>query len=170
GGAGAPPGGGGPPAGARRSGTLYTPQIVGLGKALALAWESQTSEQKTLRQLRDRLWHSLKNIPDLYLNGHPTQRLANNLNISVAGLDGQALVLGLKHTVALSSGAACSSASTTPSHVLKALGHSDELAYASLRFGIGRFNTAADIDQVARACHETIKGLRRSPVPAPSVN
>ncbi|MGD1862704.1 MAG: cysteine desulfurase family protein [Leptolyngbyaceae cyanobacterium] len=151
----------------RRSGTLYTPQIIGLGKALALAWETQTSEQQTMRQLRDRLWHSLQNLPDVYLNGHPTQRLANNLNVSVAGLDGQALILGLKNTVALSSGAACSSTNTAPSHVLKALGHSDELAYASLRFGIGRFTTADEIKQVAQACFTTIQTLRQSKVHHP---
>lgn len=148
----------------RRSGTLYTPQIVGLGQALDLAWQDQATEQAQLRALRDRLWQSLQDLPGVRLNGHPTQRLANNLNISVSGVDGQALLLGLKDIVALSSGAACSSTSTAPSHVLKALGHSDELAYASLRFGLGRFTTAADLDQVAQACRETITALRSSPV------
>lgn len=144
----------------RRSGTLYPPQIVGLGKALELAWAQQTSEQVQVRALRDRLWQALKDLPDVYLNGHPTQRLANNLNISVGGVNGQALLLGLKNTVALSSGAACSSTSTAPSHVLKALGHPDALAQASLRFGIGRFNTVTEIDQVAQACRDTILTLR----------
>ncbi|RZM77287.1 cysteine desulfurase family protein [Leptolyngbya iicbica] len=144
----------------RRSGTLYTPQIVGLGKALELAWASQASEQARLGEMRDRLWQALQDLPGVQLNGHPTQRLAHNLNLSVAGVDGQALLLGLKNVVALSSGAACSSTSTAPSHVLKALGHTDDLAYASLRFGLGRFNTPAEMDQVAQACRETIAALR----------
>jgi cysteine desulfurase len=145
-----------------RSGTLYTPQIVGFGEALAIAWAEQATEQQRLRGLRDRLWHSLKGIPGVTLNGHPTQRLAHNLNISVEGVDGQALLLGLRQVAAVSSGSACSTTSTAPSHVLKALGHSDALAYASLRFGIGRFNTAEEIDRVAAQCRETIAALRQS--------
>jgi len=150
----------------RRSGTLYPPQIVGFAKALELAWQHQTSEQASLQALRDRLWQSLQALPGVQLNGHPTQRLAHNLNISVTGVDGQALLLGLKNVVAVSSGAACSSTSTAPSHVLKAIGHSDELAYASLRFGLGRFNTVAEIDQVAQACRATIAALRPHPTPS----
>jgi len=150
----------------RRSGTLYPPQIVGFAKALELAWQHQISEQASLQVLRDRLWQSLQALPGVRLNGHPTQRLAHNLNISVTGVDGQALLLGLKNVVAVSSGAACSSTSTAPSHVLKAIGHSDELAYASLRFGLGRFNTVAEIDQVAQACRETIAALRPHPTPS----
>ena len=143
-----------------RSGTLYTPQIVGLGKALELAWIDQEAEQQRVRNLRDRLWHTLATLPGIHLNGHLTQRLANNINISVEDVEGQALLLGLRSIAAISSGAACSSTKTEPSHVLKALGHSDELAYASLRFGIGRFNTMAEIDQVAQSCQETILALR----------
>jgi cysteine desulfurase len=153
----------------RRSGTLYTPQIVGLGKALELAWENQASEQARLGAMRDRLWQTLQALPGVQLNGHPTQRLAHNLNISVTGVDGQALLLGLKNVVALSSGAACSSTSTAPSHVLKALGHTDALAYASLRFGIGRFNTLTEMDQVAQACGDTITALRSRSSVQPAV-
>jgi cysteine desulfurase len=153
----------------RRSGTLCTPQIVGLGKALELAWENQASEQTRLGAMRDRLWQTLQALPGVQLNGHPTQRLAHNLNISVTGVDGQALLLGLKNVVALSSGAACSSTSTAPSHVLKALGHTDALAYASLRFGIGRFNTLAEMDQVAQACYDTITALRSRSSVQPAV-
>ncbi|MEO1095107.1 MAG: aminotransferase class V-fold PLP-dependent enzyme [Cyanobacteria bacterium J06638_28] len=145
-----------------RSGTLYTPQIVGLGKALELAWQDPTAEQQRLAQLRDRLWQGLADLPGIVMNGHAHQRLSGNLNVSVTGVDGQALLLGLRGVAAVSSGAACSSVNTTPSHVLKALGHSDQLAYASLRFGIGRFNTATEIDQVADACRATILALRRS--------
>ena len=154
----------------RRSGTLYTPQIVGLGEALRLAWANQGSEQSRLQDLRDRLWQSLQTLPGIILNGHTTQRLANNLNVSIAEVDGQALILALRTVVALSSGSACSSVSTAPSHVLKALGREDDLAHASLRFGIGRFTTAEEIDQVAHHCHETILALRQAGRPVTTVH
>ncbi|MDX2098981.1 MAG: aminotransferase class V-fold PLP-dependent enzyme, partial [Leptolyngbyaceae cyanobacterium bins.59] len=98
----------------------------------------------------------------IHLNGHPTRRLASNLNVSVEGVDGKALILGLQPIVAVSSGSACTSAKTTPSHVLLALGRSDELAYASLRFGIGRFNTEAEVDRVAEAAVAAIRALRQA--------
>lgn len=151
-----------------RSGTLYTPQIVGFAKALEIAWQSQSSEQRRIGDLRDRLWQALEDIPGIHLNGHLTQRLANNLNVSVEGVDGQALLLGLRNVAAISSGSACSSTSTAPSHVLKAIGHSDDLAYASLRFGIGRFTTAEEIDHVAHCCRETIHALRQTPAVTPA--
>ncbi|MDX2216290.1 MAG: IscS subfamily cysteine desulfurase [Oculatellaceae cyanobacterium bins.114] len=131
-----------------RSGTLYTPQIVGFAKAVELGLTEMASETKRIQELRDRLWTKLESLGGIYLNGHPTQRLAGNLNISVAGVDGQALLLGLQAIAAVSSGSACSSAKAEPSHVLTALGRSPELAYASLRFGIGRFNTLEEIEQV----------------------
>ncbi|ESA35914.1 cysteine desulfurase [Leptolyngbya sp. Heron Island J] len=143
-----------------RSGTLYPPQIVGFAKALDLAVAEMDSERKRLVGLRSQLLHSLNQLPDICLNGHPTQRLPGNLNVSFGGVDGQALLLGLQSVVALSSGSACSSASTAPSHVLKALGRSDQLAYASLRFGLGRFTTAAEIQQVGEAVVATVKALR----------
>lgn len=143
-----------------RSGTLYPPQIVGFQTAVELAIADMATEQAQLQGLRDRLWRAIAPLPGVSLNGHPTQRLAGNLNISVDGVDGQALLLGLRQVVALSSGSACSSTATTPSHVLKALGHPDALAYASLRFGLGRFTTAEEIDQVAQATVETITALR----------
>ena len=90
----------------------------------------------------------------------PPRRLPGNLNVSFEGVDGQALLLGLRNIAAVSSGSACSSASTAPSHVLKALGHDDALAYASLRFGIGRFNTSEEIDQVAAGVVDTLRALR----------
>jgi cysteine desulfurase len=95
------------------------------------------------------------------LNGHPTQRLAGNLHISIESVDGAALALGLQPIVAVSSGSACTSKSTTPSHVLTALGHPDKLAYASVRFGIGRFNTETEIDQVGQQAIATIESLRQ---------
>ncbi|NEP12001.1 MAG: aminotransferase class V-fold PLP-dependent enzyme [Symploca sp. SIO2C1] len=145
-----------------RSGTLYTPQIVGFAKAVALGLEAQESESQQLLQLRERLWSALSQLPNIHLNGHPTQRLSGNLNISVEDVDSSALLLGLQPIVAVSSGSACSSTNVAPSHVLLALGHPESLAYASIRFGIGRFNTVAEIDQVAQQAIATIESLRQS--------
>jgi cysteine desulfurase len=150
--------------GGMRSGTLYTPQIVGFAKAVEIALQEQTTENQRLAQLRSRLWEVLSRLEGIYLNGHPNQRLAGNLNISVEGVDGAALLLALQPVVAVSSGAACSSATATPSHVLKALGHPEKLAYASVRFGIGRFNTAQEIDIVAKHVVSTIQSLRKQAI------
>ena len=143
-----------------RSGTLYPPQIVGFARAVELALEEMPSEMERLTNLRQRLWEKMSPVGDIFLNGHPKERLPGNLNISVAGVDGAALLLGLQPVVAVSSGAACTSTKTTPSHVLMALGHSEQLAYASIRFGIGRFNTEEEIDKVAKHAIATIKSLR----------
>ncbi|MDB9316054.1 aminotransferase class V-fold PLP-dependent enzyme [Spirulina sp. CS-785/01] len=145
-----------------RSGTLYPPQIVGFGKAVELGLEMMEEEAERLQGLRNRLWEQLQSLDDIYLNGHLSQRLPGNLNVSFAGVDGSALLLGLQPTVALSSGSACSSTATTPSHVLTALGRSEALAYASLRFGIGRFNTAEEIDRVAETTRQTVQSLRQA--------
>lgn len=144
-----------------RSGTLYTPQIVGFSKAVELAIAEMPSETQRLTQLRDRLWQALYQVPGMYLNGHPTQRLPGNLNMSVADVDGQALLLGLQPVMAVSSGSACTAAKLAPSHVLSAIGRSQDLAYASIRFGIGRFNTEAEIDSVAAWTLKTIASLRQ---------
>ncbi|NES72015.1 MAG: aminotransferase class V-fold PLP-dependent enzyme, partial [Okeania sp. SIO2D1] len=145
-----------------RSGTLYTPQIVGFGKAVEVAIAEMESEAKQLTTLRQQLWEKLQTVENIFLNGHPTQRLPGNLNISVEGVDGQALLLGLQPVVAVSSGSACTSAKIAPSHVLAALGRSEKLAYASVRFGIGRFNTAEEIDLVAEHAIATITSLRQA--------
>jgi len=144
----------------RRSGTLYPPQIVGFAKAIEIALATQTTETEHISQLSQKLWQQLSQLPGIHLNGHPTQRLSGNLNISVEGVDGAALLLGLQSIMAVSSGSACTSTTTAPSHVLTALGHSPELAYASIRFGIGRFNTIEEIDIVARQAIATIESLR----------
>ncbi len=143
-----------------RSGTLYTPQIVGFGHAVEIAQAEQDAESQQLRTWRDRLWHQLEPLGGVILNGHPTERLSGNLNISVEGVDGQALMLGLQSALAVSSGSACTSAEMSPSHVLKALGRSDTLAHASIRFGMGRFNTTDDIDRAAEVTIATIQTLR----------
>ncbi len=144
-----------------RSGTLYPPQIVGFAKAVEIALAEQATETQRLTQLRQQLWHPLSQLNGIHLNGHPSQRLPGNLNISVEGVDGAALLLGLQPVMAVSSGAACSSATTAPSHVLTALRYSEQLAYASVRFGIGRFNTPSEIDKVAQHAIATIHSLRR---------
>jgi len=144
-----------------RSGTLYTPQIVGFAKAVEIALAEQATETARLTELRQRLWQHLSRLDGIHLNGDPTQRLPGNLNISVEGVDGAALLLGLQPLMAVSSGSACSSATTAPSHVLTALGHSEQLAYASVRFGIGRFNTIDEIDKVGQHAIATITSLRQ---------
>jgi cysteine desulfurase len=145
-----------------RSGTLYAPQIVGFAKAVELGLAELASESQRQLKLRSRLWQQLSQLEGIHLNGHPTQRLPGNLNVSVEGVDGSALLLALQPVVAVSSGAACSSASTSPSHVLSALGHCESLAYASIRFGIGRFTTDEEIDRVAQHAIATIQSLRQA--------
>jgi cysteine desulfurase len=152
----------------RRSGTLYPPQIVGFAEAVRLGVAEMEAESQRTRELRDRLWEQLHQLDGIDLNGDRHQRLPGNLNISVAGVDGQALLLGLQPIVAVSSGSACTSAKMSPSHVLQALGRSADLAYASIRFGIGRFNTSAEIDRVAAHTVETIRSLRSARPPAAS--
>ncbi len=143
-----------------RSGTLYTPQIVGFGTAIDIALSEMDSEAARILELRDRLGSVLQTIDGVHLNGHPTQRLPGNLNVSFEGVDGQALLIGVQRAIAVSSGSACTSTKIEPSHVLQALGLSDSLAYASIRFGIGRFNTLEEIDRAAEVVIETVKGLR----------
>lgn len=145
-----------------RSGTLCTPQIVGFAEAVKIALAEREAENQRQKELRDYLWQKLSQLEGIYLNGDLNQRLAGNCNISIDRVDGSALLLALQSKIAVSSGSACSSTSTKPSHVLKALGHSDSLAKASLRFGIGRFNTKAEIEEVAEFTVKTINILRRS--------
>jgi cysteine desulfurase len=141
-----------------RSGTLATHQIAGFARAVELA--DAPNELARQRQLRDRLWSALEPLGGIHLNGYPTQRLPGSLNVSVEGVDGAALLLGLRSQVAVSSGSACGSGKTEPSHVLLALGRDRKLASASLRFCVGRFNTEAEIDQVAKQAVMTIQALR----------
>ncbi|PAX59881.1 IscS subfamily cysteine desulfurase [Brunnivagina elsteri] len=144
-----------------RSGTLYTPQIVGFGKAIEIALAEREKESDRITKLREKLWKLLSQLEGIHLNGHPTQRLPGNLNISFESVDGAALLLGLQSVMAVSSGSACSSTNTLSSHVLTALGHSEKLAYASIRFGIGRFNTEEEIEIVAQQVISTVQSLRQ---------
>jgi cysteine desulfurase len=146
----------------RRSGTLYTPQIVGFARAIELGVTEMSSESQRQLQLKEKLWWMLEKLEGIHLNGNFQQSLSGNLNISVEGVDGAALLLALQSVVALSSGSACSSSSTAPSHVLIALGRSKQLAHASLRFGMGRFNTVEEIITVGEIAIATIESLRRS--------
>ena len=116
---------------------------------------------KNLITLRTRLHEGLiKDLDDVYLNGHPTQRLPGNLNVSFSYVEGESFLMGLNKEIALSSGSACTSATLEPSYVLKALGVGEELAHTSIRFGLGRFNTEADVDYVIRRVVEVTKRLR----------
>jgi cysteine desulfurase len=146
----------------RRSGTLYTPQIVGFAKALEIGVAEMESESERLLQFKKQLWSMFEPLEGIYLNGNFNQSLPGNLNISVEGVDGSALLLGLQSVVAVSSGSACSSTSTAPSHVLTALGRNEKLAHASLRFGIGRFNTPEEIELVGQEAIATIQSLRQA--------
>ncbi|NET47254.1 MAG: aminotransferase class V-fold PLP-dependent enzyme, partial [Merismopedia sp. SIO2A8] len=120
----------------------------------------QATESARILALRQSLWQQLQVLDGVQLNGHLTQRLSGNLNVSVRGVDGQALLLGLQQKLAVSSGSACTSASMAPSHVLTALGHDKELARSSIRFGIGRFNTQDEIRQAAAHFAATVSSLR----------
>ncbi len=145
-----------------RSGTLPLPLCVGFGEACAVAKQEMAAESKRLLKLRDRLYQGLiSRIPDATLNGDGDRRLPGNLNMSFAGVDGEALLSGLK-TIAISSGSACTSASIEPSYVLKALGVDDALAYASLRIGLGRTTTEADVDLAIDVIAKQVESLRQA--------
>ena len=146
----------------RRSGTLYTPQIVGFAKALEIGVDLMESEAERLMGLKKQLWSMFEPLEGIHLNGNFTRSLHNNLNISIEGVNGSALLLALQSTMAVSSGSACSSESTAPSHVLLALGRDEKLAHASLRFGIGRFNTAEEIEVAGKTAIATIESLRQA--------
>jgi cysteine desulfurase len=158
-----------------RSGTLNVPGIVGFGKAVEISVASMEGEARRLRLLRSRLFDGITGrVEGVTLNGAPLpriqedgslaagvieERLPGNLNLSLAGVEGEALLMGIRD-VAVSSGSACTSASLRPSHVLKALGVTDDLAHASIRFGLGRGNTEEEIDFTIEAVEKTVKRLR----------
>jgi cysteine desulfurase len=144
-----------------RSGTLPVPLIVGLGEACELCQKEMEAEERRLLGLRERLQQRITSqLEDVYLNGHPVERLPGNLNLSFAYVEGEALMMGIKD-VAVSSGSACTSASLEPSYVLKALGVGDELAHSSIRFGLGRFNTEEEVDFVADDVVRAVNHLRQ---------
>ncbi|WP_337177875.1 aminotransferase class V-fold PLP-dependent enzyme [Paludisphaera sp.] len=143
-----------------RSGTPAVPLIVGLGEAFELAAREREADSARVKALRDRLEAAIRGrVPDVSLNGHPTERLDGNLNMSFAYVDGEALMMAMRD-VAVSSGAACTSAEPEPSHVLRAMGRDDDAARASLRFGLGRFTTAEEVDFAAEAVAAAVASLR----------
>jgi len=151
-----------------RSGTLNVPGIVGLAAAVEIARGEMAEEAVRTRGLRDRLHEKIvAELDDVYLNGHPTERLPGNLNLSFAYIEGESMLMGLNGSahpnlpaIAVSSGSACTSATLEPSYVLKALGVGDELAHTSIRFGLGRFNTEEEVDYVAGRVIDEVKRLR----------
>ena len=143
-----------------RSGTLNVPGIVGLGKACELAREEMAAEARRLGALRDRLKAKLENSLDyIHVNGSMDHRLPGNLNMSFVYVEGESLLMGI-NDVAVSSGSACTSATLEPSYVLKALGLGDDVAHSSIRFGLGRFNTDAEVDYVADKVIDVVQKLR----------
>jgi len=148
-----------------RSGTLNVPALVGMGKAAELCVENQAEEIKRVSALRDRLKAGLfERLDQIFLNGHPTERIPNNLNVSFLYVEGESLMMGF-NDIAVSSGSACTSASLEPSYVLKALGVGDDLAHSSIRFSLGRFSTEEEVDYaVERACAAVEKLRAMSPL------
>jgi len=142
-----------------RSGTLPTHQIVGMGEAFRIAREEMHKDAEHARRLSKRLLDGLKDIEQVFINGHLDNRVPHNLNISFNFVEGESLIMGIKG-IAVSSGSACTSASLEPSYVLRALGRSDELAHSSLRMTIGRFTTAEEIDYAVSTIKENVARLR----------
>ncbi|MEJ2394282.1 MAG: IscS subfamily cysteine desulfurase [Candidatus Thiodiazotropha sp.] len=142
-----------------RSGTLATHQIVGMGEAFRLASEEMAAENERVLGLRKRLWDGLKDMEEVYLNGDENMRVAGNLNISFAFVEGESLIMALKD-LAVSSGSACTSASLEPSYVLRALGREDELAHSSIRFTLGRFSTSEEVDYAIDKIRSEVERLR----------
>lgn len=143
-----------------RSGTLPVPLIVGFGKACELCEQEMSTESVRMAKMRDRLQEGIMNrMDEVYLNGHPTERLPNNLNISFAYVEGEALLMGVKE-IALSSGSACTSATLEPSYVLRALGVGSDLAHSSIRFGLGRFNTDEEVEYTIDRMIKAVTHLR----------
>jgi len=144
-----------------RSGTLNVPGVVGFGKACELCGQELEEEAAKLVTLRTKLYDGLTSqLEEVYLNGHPTQRIPGNLNLSFSYVEGESFLMGVNKDIALSSGSACTSATLEPSYVLKALGVGDDLAHTSIRFGLGRFNTEEDVDFVVKRVVEVVQRLR----------
>ncbi len=142
-----------------RSGTLPTHQIVGMGEAFRIAREEMAEENARLLGLRNRLLNGLKDIEEVYINGDLERRIPGNLNVSFNFVEGESLIMALKD-MAVSSGSACTSASLEPSYVLRALGREDELAHSSIRFTLGRFTTAEEVDFVVETVRRKVDKLR----------
>jgi cysteine desulfurase len=148
-----------------RSGTLPVPLIVGFGAACRLGMAEREREAARLTALRERLWSGLAAaLPGLHRHGHATEQLPGNLSVAFEGIQAEGLLLQLRD-VALSAGSACTAASPEPSHVLLACGVSPDLAHATVRFGLGRGNTAPEIDQVVAEVARVVRALRAHAAP-----
>jgi cysteine desulfurase len=142
-----------------RSGTLATHQIGGFGEAARLAKAEMATENQRVRALRDRLWNSIKDMEEVYVNGDLERRIPHNLNVSFNFVEGESLIMAVKD-IAVSSGSACTSASLEPSYVLRALGRNDELAHSSIRITLGRFTTEDEVDYAAQLIRRKVEKLR----------
>ncbi len=142
-----------------RSGTLATHQIVGMGEAARIARAEMASDNERIRMLRDKLWAGLSSMEAVVLNGDLEKRIPGNLNVSFNYVEGESLIMAIKD-IAVSSGSACTSASLEPSYVLRALGRSDELAHSSIRFTLGKFTTAEEIDFAVNLVRTKVAKLR----------
>ena len=144
-----------------RSGTLNVPGIVGLGKACEIGMRVWPEEGERLTRLRERFVAGvMQGLDHTYLNGHPTQRLPNNVNLSFAGVDAEALIMGMTE-VACSSGSACTSTTLEPSYVLRAMGLDDALVHASIRFGLGRWTTTEEVEFTVQTVVSRVQALAR---------
>ncbi|MBU2862945.1 aminotransferase class V-fold PLP-dependent enzyme [Reinekea forsetii] len=142
-----------------RSGTLATHQIVGIGTAAAILNEGFSDEHDRIEALKERLWSGIETLGDVFINGKGSPITAGHLNVCFKGLDGEALMMGVRN-LAISSGSACTSATVEPSFVLKAMGCSDKDAHSSLRISLGRFTTESDVDQAIASFSQAVNALR----------
>ena len=143
-----------------RSGTLNVPGIVGFAKAIDMAHDSMDRENRIYRRWTDRLLGRLADAGAV-LNGHPTQRLPHSLNMRFEGIDGKAIINSVSDRLAISAGSACTAQTVEPSHVLLAMGMSEEQAHSSIRIGCGRFNTENEISMAAEYIYEAVGSLKR---------
>jgi len=143
-----------------RPGTLPVHQIAGMGETMRILGEEMAAEVPRIRDLRDRLWAGIAGLPGLMLNGDPVNRLCSVLNVSVAHVEGESLRYGLAG-LAISSGSACNTATGEGSYVLRSLGRNDQLVESSVRFSLGRFSTAAEVDQVVEIFGDAVARLQR---------
>jgi len=142
-----------------RSGTLPTHQIVGMGEAFRIAREEMVEENARIMALRNQMLDGFKDMEEVHINGSLSQRVAGNLNVSFAFVEGESLIMALKD-LAVSSGSACTSASLEPSYVLRALGLNDELAHSSIRFSFGRYTTEEEVDYAIQKVRHAVEKLR----------
>ncbi len=144
-----------------RSGTLPVPLIIGFAKACELCEYVMDDDCLRIGEMRDRLWQRIRSeVPDVILNGHPTERLYNNLNVSFLGVPSEAFMIKLRNVVAVSAGSACTSAKAEPSHVLRAMNVGHAGLESAIRFGLGRFNTMEEVEYVADHIRDAVAELR----------